>query len=81
MTRISVLCFWMGLAVVASSAELTVLEKDGTSTRTLTGDIVQETTREVVVANNKGEEERIPAYLVESIKYDGQPPNWQMLEA
>lgn len=74
MTRISVLCFWMGLAVVASSAELTVLEKDGTSTRTLTGDIVQETTREVVVANNKGEEERIPAYLVESIKYDGQPP-------
>jgi tetratricopeptide (TPR) repeat protein len=74
MTQIGVPSVLIWLAVVGWSAELTVLEKDGVTTRSLVGDIVQETTREVVVANDKGDEERIPAYLVESIKYDGQPP-------
>jgi tetratricopeptide (TPR) repeat protein len=74
MTRMAVTLGLVSLTWASWAAELSVLEKDGVTTRSLTGDIVQETTREVVVANDKGEEERIPAFLIESIKYDGQPP-------
>ncbi|MBY0589348.1 hypothetical protein K2X85_19405 [bacterium] len=73
---------WIGLGIAMHggiwvepvwAAEVAVLNDDG-STRALVGEIVEETTREVVVKTAAGEEQRIPVYQVDSVKYDQQPP-------
>jgi tetratricopeptide (TPR) repeat protein len=63
-------CWWVS---AGSAAEITVRETEGGQTKERRGEITEETTREVVLTDSTGKEERIPVFRIDGIKYDGQP--------